>query len=498
MNEKISVITVSYNQGEFIEDTIVSVLDQKDPNFEHIVIDGGSTDSTIDVLKKYDHLNWVSEPDRGQSHALNKGFKKASGDYIVWLNSDDYLAPGTFSLIREELKENDILITPASQTDKEKNPTELIENFERSWFDLLKFWVPFSWLAQPSVFFRKSALERVVRADGNYIDENLFYVMDFDLWMRLFKSPSKITRSDHLSSYYRVYESNKTGADGEAVQRECSRVFRRYSRSSATLERTISYVVPVQTIGAAEEKFVSHLSNQSLLDAEVLFVGYGEAVENRKLLKAARAIDGKYPQFLVRYVESNKTHKLEALNSVACEAVGHILFFAEASSSFTPNIGLSLSNLFNTDWLGLVLPYWEDKQSRSLGVGDTLENRIENSSFGIRRSAFFDLGGFRYPEFPQLAYRDLFTRAIVGSWHIVAEPSLLSEVLPDMDRPEENEESFVRSRIISSLYQEAKKDPFTAVREKSGNQVEIDTDTLEQARNVLAQAPEHIKRVMGI
>ena len=87
---KISIITVSYNQCRYIEDNICSVINQHYPNLEHIIIDAGSTDGTIEILKNYDlHINWISEPDNGQSNGLNKGFKKATGDIIGWFNSDD-------------------------------------------------------------------------------------------------------------------------------------------------------------------------------------------------------------------------------------------------------------------------------------------------------------------------------------------------------------------------------------------------------------------------
>ena len=103
---KISVITVSYNQGRFIEENILSVLNQNYENFEHIIIDACSKDNTLDILKKYDHLKWTSEPDKGQSDGLNKGFRKATGDLIVWLNSDDVMCEGAFDALNIFFTEN--------------------------------------------------------------------------------------------------------------------------------------------------------------------------------------------------------------------------------------------------------------------------------------------------------------------------------------------------------------------------------------------------------
>src|SRR6202012_2755610 len=100
---KISIITPSYNQGQFIEDAIRSVLDQGYPDFEHIVIDNCSTDGTLDVLRKYPHIKWVSEPDGGQSAALNKGFRMSTGDVLAWLNCDDFYLPGAFQAAAQAL-----------------------------------------------------------------------------------------------------------------------------------------------------------------------------------------------------------------------------------------------------------------------------------------------------------------------------------------------------------------------------------------------------------
>ena len=103
--EKITIVTPSYNQGRFLEQTILSVVGQQYPNLEYIIMDGGSTDNSVEIIKKYEsHLaHWESEKDSGQAHALNKGFALATGTIFGWLNSDDYYLPGTLSFVAEQL-----------------------------------------------------------------------------------------------------------------------------------------------------------------------------------------------------------------------------------------------------------------------------------------------------------------------------------------------------------------------------------------------------------
>lgn len=158
-SKKISVITVSFNQAAFIEQNIRSVLAQNYDNFEHIVVDGGSSDGTVEILKKYPHLKWVSEPDNGQTDGLCKGFARASGEIIAWINSDDFYAPGIFVAVAEALEHAELALGPVQVIDEWENPLEFVANIPRTRLDLLKHWVQFSSPAQQGVFFTR-ALDR--------------------------------------------------------------------------------------------------------------------------------------------------------------------------------------------------------------------------------------------------------------------------------------------------------------------------------------------------
>lgn len=178
---RLSIVTPSYNQSQFIEETIRSVLLQGYPNLEYIVIDGGSTDGSIDIIRKYEPWldYWVSEPDRGQSHAVNKGWAKATGEILAWLNSDDFYLDGTFKRIATEFRISRHLAMLAGEC-------ILVDEFSRGTvtkkagsFDpiaLLTGPKP----AQPATFFRRSTLESV-----GPLREDLHYSMDRELAVRI-------------------------------------------------------------------------------------------------------------------------------------------------------------------------------------------------------------------------------------------------------------------------------------------------------------------------
>ncbi len=222
---KISVITPSYNQGRFLEKTIRSVLDQGYPNLEYIVIDGGSTDDSVEVIKRYaDRLSfWVSEKDRGQSHAINKGMARATGDILAWLNSDDYYEPGALQTVAEAAAANPqagVFVGHGRKVDPDgkevyyKAPRELT-------FDGLCQWMEGGNFMQPSCFFRKSVWD-----EAGPLDEDVHIALDVDLWLKMVKI-STFAKIDKLLSSAVFHPDAKTAAFRHRMVVDCSLVIMR-------------------------------------------------------------------------------------------------------------------------------------------------------------------------------------------------------------------------------------------------------------------------------
>ena len=174
---KVSIVTPSYNQGQFIEGNIQSVLNQKYPNIEHIIIDGSSTDGTIDILKKYDHLKWISEPDNGQEDAINKGFNSATGEIIAWLNSDDYYCQGVFSQIANYFVNNiDIMWIYGNSYFVDKSGNVISYKRPVQFNNFVLKYGSFS-IHQPTVFLKYQIFEEIgeIRKDFHAIMDQEWY-----------------------------------------------------------------------------------------------------------------------------------------------------------------------------------------------------------------------------------------------------------------------------------------------------------------------------------
>lgn len=219
---RISIVTPSYNQGQFIEETIRSVLLQGYPNLEYIIIDGGSTDNTIDIIRKYEPwiTSWISEPDRGQSHAINKGLQRATGEWVAWLNADDIYMPGAIFTVAKTISQ---AVTPSwvvgttivcdqklTEIDRFKPNLHTAQlgtpaNAALSWIDFVCTKRSGIALPQPSSFWRREAVEK-----AGSIDESLKYVMDHELYGRLAFHGFRPVLLDEPLACFRTHKEQKT------------------------------------------------------------------------------------------------------------------------------------------------------------------------------------------------------------------------------------------------------------------------------------------------
>ena len=226
---RISVVTPSYNQCEFLEATIRSVLLQNYPNLEYIVIDGGSTDGSLEIIKKYERYlaYWISEKDKGQSHAINKGFAIASGDILCWINSDDMLKPGSLHFVAQEIRETDEnkWLVGSSELIDDSGHHLRIRSPKDIKYENMFVW-SMNWFPQQSTFWTRYMWE-----SAGPLDEDLHFAMDFALWLSMFNYASP-TVTDRVLSSYRRYEDCKSIQGAYKCWREQFSVSLQYIKSA--------------------------------------------------------------------------------------------------------------------------------------------------------------------------------------------------------------------------------------------------------------------------
>jgi glycosyltransferase involved in cell wall biosynthesis len=209
---RITIVTPSFNQAPFLEEALLSVKNQHYDDLEHIVIDGGSTDGSVEILQDYSsrpgwtHLLWVSEPDKGQSDALNKGFRLATGDLIGWLNSDDRYHPNCCSRVVAECRNNstvDVFYGDYVIIDHNGNAVEVRREIEYNPFVLKYHRVLY--IPTTTSFFRRRVFE-----EGNFLDLSFHYAMDYEFFLRLSAHGYRFKHIAHFMADFRVHDRAKS------------------------------------------------------------------------------------------------------------------------------------------------------------------------------------------------------------------------------------------------------------------------------------------------
>ena len=232
----VSVVTPSLDQGRYIEATIRSVAEQDYPRVEHIVIDGGSTDQTLDVLSRYGHLRYLSEPDRGQAHALNKGFALATGDVFGWLNADDLYLPGAISAAVGVLRETGCALVHGGWSQIDEHGRLLREVSPISFDYQLQLEVRNA-VSQPGSFFTRKAFESV-----GGIDERYRYAMDYELWLKL-GARFDVRHVERTLAAYRLHPTSKTVSEPGGFSSETWRAARSHG-ARLTSPLFLDYYLP--------------------------------------------------------------------------------------------------------------------------------------------------------------------------------------------------------------------------------------------------------------
>ncbi len=221
---KVSVITPSLNQAPFIESTILSVKSQSYPCIEHIVIDGGSTDGTIQILKKHHHLIWRSEPDKGQPDAINKGFKLANGHIIAWLNSDDLYEPNIISSVVNEFEYDTGIAMIYGNCNYIDESDNVLFTYVPPSFNLKRMINScYNYIPQPTVFYKKSVLQEMGQLNTNYS-----YAFDYDFFIRIGQR-YRIKKVDLILASYRKHFLTKTEKEILSMRKESLLIGKKYS-----------------------------------------------------------------------------------------------------------------------------------------------------------------------------------------------------------------------------------------------------------------------------
>jgi glycosyltransferase involved in cell wall biosynthesis len=286
---KLSVVVPSYNQANYLEETLLSIIRQNYPNLELIVIDGGSTDHSTEIIKNYEQYisYWISEKDRGQSHAINKGFEKATGEWVAWMNSDDCYSEGAFKYIFEKLEytKYDFLLGFCSvgesltKSEEKKHPVQSRKEIN----DLLKFFYHVKHIVpSQSVFIRKSLMDKT-----GFLDESLHYCMDMEWYIRMYLQKPRIFEYKKVVCFFRKNETTKTVSQSDKMQKEAIEIAEKYKTYLSKAEqKEIESIILYHTNFVLSEAYL--VKTPFLVLAKIFFQSPILAINDRRFLGAVK------------------------------------------------------------------------------------------------------------------------------------------------------------------------------------------------------------------
>lgn len=283
---KISIVTPNYNKAKYLEQTILSVLSQNYPNLEYVIIDGGSTDGSVDIIKKYENqlAYWVSEPDNGMYYAIKKGFEHTTGDIMAWINSDDMYHSGALSIVADIFREHEEVkwLTGTNTHYDEQGRT--VRTWQAKYFSHLSFLMhDYKYVQQESTFWRRSLYEK---AGGVSTDYRL--AGDFDLWMR-------------FSRYEKQYMVNALIGGFRVCEGQLSESIQEYSREAELIiEREPISEEEHQQIQkrATRQRVLSFLKKFKILN--------WQSIERRYM----QSCEDEYRKHRINYDANSKSFKL--------------------------------------------------------------------------------------------------------------------------------------------------------------------------------------------
>ncbi len=310
---KITIITPSFNQGVYIEKTILSIVNQNYPNLEYIIIDGGSTDETLEIIKKHEkHITfWVSEKDNGQAEAINKGIKIATGDILNWINSDDLLEKDALWKIADAY-------TPDTHCYIGK--THLINNIDEkcgeihqtNFSGLNRYDCLETGLNQPATFFSRSVIKKI-----GIINEQFHYSFDLDLWKRFllnFEFP-KVKKLDYYLAEFRIHETSKTNieknkSDSKFIRENTLAMNSYFSILPPKKFHAICKILNIESISGFSQPFLNKQIVEKLAN-ELLYFHALSIKKDKGLLFALKY----YTLLDIRYIYKKTLHKINSIKN---------------------------------------------------------------------------------------------------------------------------------------------------------------------------------------